>query len=279
MESPTAQERLIVALDFDTAKQAHKLIKKLDDTVVFYKIGWQLFIGEGMQFVQDLLKQNKKVFLDLKIGDIEATVRAVLAGLQKTSPRLSEGVELVTIHGNGPTVRAAIQGRNGSQKPKLLMITALSSQDDVDIRDILVNSEITREDYVLEKARICLDAGCDGLIASGNSVSQLKQEFNDRDQDFIIVTPGIRSNDAPHHDHKYTLTAEEAIAAGSDYLVVGRPITQSDDPLGSAEGIIASIEKALASKGNMPSNNLGAQLHGGREEQFGTLLPAAVSTK
>ncbi|MCZ6804256.1 MAG: orotidine-5'-phosphate decarboxylase [Proteobacteria bacterium] len=232
-----APERLIVALDVNSKEEALELVGKLDGVVGFYKVGWQLFIKTGMEFVGELIDSGKKVFLDLKMGDIEETIRRALANLP-------DGIELLTIHGNGPTVEAAKLGRNGKEKPKLLMLTALSSQDTIDIRDMFADSSITRENYVSWKGKISLDAGCEGLIASGDAVSQLREEFSDKE--FIIVTPGIRPSGFSKDDHKFSMTPYDAIISGADYLVVGRPITKSSgDSSETAKSIISEIQKAL----------------------------------
>lgn len=271
LEGITPSERLIVALDFDTAKEALALVETLGEAVCFYKVGWQLFLGEGWGLLRSLLKKGKKVFLDLKINDIEATVRAALSNMPK---EFGGNLELLTIHGNGPTVKAAKAGRNGNSKPYLLMITALSSMDDADLMDVFSTSDrnISMSDYVKFRADRALTAGCDGLIASGNNVKELRETF--RDKDFLIVSPGIRPAGYSHDDHKRTLTPYEAIISGSDYLVVGRPITRSRDPLNSAKKIIVDIERALIDLDN-PANSK-AETHARHKEEFESLLHAAV---
>lgn len=239
MDEIRANDRLIVALDFDTSLQAMALVDSLGEQVGFYKVGWQLFLNTGWPLVSALADKGKKVFLDLKIGDIEETVRAALNNM----PREGGSLELLTIHGNGQTVKAAIAGRNGHKKPKILMLTALSSWDDVDMKDFFgMDSPPPLRDYIRLKAKKALEAGCDGLIASGESVKQIRQEFKDRD--FLIVSPGIRPEGSPHDDHKRTLTPYQAITYGADYLVVGRPITKSSNPAGVASSIIDDIARA-----------------------------------
>jgi len=255
-----ASDRLIVALDFDTEADAENLVNALGETVCFYKVGWQLFLGAGWSVLRFLLDNKKKVFLDLKINDIEATVRSAINNIPKG---ISGNIELLTIHGNGPTVKAAKAGRNGNAKPYLLMITALSSMDDSDIRDIYLTSDehITTSAIVKLRAERALEAGCEGLIASGESVKELRESFKDRD--FIIVTPGIRPVGAGKDDHKRSLTPYEAIQSGSDYIVVGRPITRSDNPLKTAKEIISDIDKALTgteANSSTPSHESGSQI-------------------
>ncbi|MCY3750532.1 MAG: orotidine-5'-phosphate decarboxylase [Gammaproteobacteria bacterium] len=237
----TAAERLIVALDFDSAAEANLLIEKLEGAVNFYKVGWQLFLGEGWPFIRALLEAGRKVFLDLKINDIDRTVEAALANMPN---EFAGRLELLTIHGGSATVAAARRGRGDNDKPYLLMLTVLSSMDATDLKELSPDGAIPDTDaIVLRRARQALDAGCEGLIASGSSVRALRRELCDRE--FLIVTPGIRPAESGHDDHKRTLTPGQAIADGADYLVVGRPITQSPDPLRTAQSIIADMETAL----------------------------------
>ena len=268
-----AAEKLIVALDVDSRDTALHIVKTLSGRVDFYKIGWQLFMGEGWELIRELIGQGNRIFLDLKIGDIEETVRAALANIPSD---LDGSLELVTIHGNGPTVAAAIKGRNGNEKPRLLMVTALSSWDETDIKDFLNNSDpdVTLTNYIYYKAKAALDAGCEGLIASGRSVKDLREKF--RSQNFLIVTPGIRPPDFPHDDHKRTLTPHEAIVYGSDYLVVGRPITQSKNPKLVAEAIIEDISRALL---DPDADMAHTGTHKSHEEDFNPLLSAAIPAR
>ena len=239
--SPAPADRLIVALDFDSAAKANLLIEKLEGTVNFYKVGWQLFLGAGWPFIKALLEAGRKVFLDLKINDIDRTVEAALANMPN---EFAGRLELLTIHGGSATVAAARQGRGDNNKPRLLMLTVLSSMDAADLKELAPDgAEPDTDAIVIRRARQALDAGCEGLIASGTSVRALRREL--RDREFLIVTPGIRPADSGHDDHKRTLTPGQAIADGADYLVVGRPITQSPDPLQVAQFIIADMETAL----------------------------------
>ena len=234
-------DRLIVALDFDTVAEANRLIKQLAGAVNFYKVGWQLFLGAGWPFIKTLLQAGRKVFLDLKISDIDRTVQAALANMPD---EFAGELELLTIVGDGATVTAAKKGRAGRNKPYLLMLTLLSSMDDADMQVLYpAGTTIDTATVVNRKAQQALDAGCEGLIASGRSVRTLREHFQDRE--FLLVTPGIRPRDAGRDDHKRTLTPYQAIANGSDYLVVGRPITRAVDPLLAAQSIIADIGVAL----------------------------------
>ncbi len=238
----TPQERLIVALDFDTTDEAMSMVDALGDAVSFYKVGWQLFIGAGWGIIRTLAERGKQVFLDLKMNDIDTTITSAVANIPQA---LKGSIALLTIHGNGATVQAAKKGRKGNDTPRLLMITALSSMDEADMRDVYatIDATLTTGKVIDYRARMALDAGCEGLIASGESVSALRQQYSDRE--FLIVTPGIRPPGAPHDEHKRHLTPYQAIIDGADYLVVGRPITRADDPLSAAKAIIADIERGL----------------------------------
>lgn len=239
--SPAPADRLIVALDFDSAAKANLLIEKLEGTVNFYKVGWQLFLGEGWPFIRTLLETGRKIFLDLKINDIDRTVEAALANMPN---EFAGRLELLTIHGGSSTVAAARQGRGDNDKPYLLMLTVLSSMDAADLKELSPDGAAPDTDTIVtRRARQALDAGCEGLIASGTSVRTVRRELCDRE--FLVVTPGIRPAGTGHNDHKRTLTPGQAIADGADYLVVGRPITQSPDPLQVAQFIIADMETAL----------------------------------
>ena len=244
MTEQSACDRLIVALDVDTADEANALVAALGEVVGFYKVGWQLFMGAGWAFVQSLLARDKKVFLDLKIGDIDNTVRAALNNL----PDEFDGkLELLTLQGNAATVRAAKAGRRG-EKPHLLMVTLLSSMDGTDLGEAGTGGTqaVDVSATVRLRAQRALDAGCEGLIASGESVRDLRAAFADRS--FLIVTPGIRPEGDALDEHKRSLTPREAILYGSDYLVVGRPIACAKHPSKSARAIVLEIERALVNR-------------------------------
>ena len=232
-----AKDRLIVALDYDNADDALALVGKLGDRVGFYKVGWQLFMRSHFDIINELAARKKKIFLDLKMGDIPATIQKALKNVPSASV---DFIELMTLNGLGATVTAARKGAS-SQELKFLMLTVLSSMDDEDIKALYgEQAELQRTiSYIAGKA---LEAGCNGLIASGESVRHIREEFGN---DFIIVTPGIRPAGADVNDHKRAQTAHQAIVNGADYLVVGRPITQADDEAAAAESIIADIQKGL----------------------------------
>ena len=229
--------RLIVALDVDGRGPALRLVDRLGDAVSFYKVGWQLFIGAGFPLVRELKDRGKRIFLDLKMDDIEATVRAAVANMK-------EDADFLTIHGTAATVRAARAGRAERTRPRFLMVTALSSIDSRDLRSSFANPALDVDDYATARAADALDAGCDGLIASGTSIRRLRAAFPDRG--FVVVAPGIRPDGEGADDHKRSLTPTEAVRDGADYLVVGRPVRNAPDPAASAARIAEGIARGLA---------------------------------
>jgi len=232
---PKTADRLIVALDVDTAKKALDIIEDLNGLVSFFKVGYQLFIAEGLTFVRRLIEGNNRVFLDLKMDDVEETIRRAVANIAASE------VEFLTIHGSGATVRAARDGRGAWEKPKLLSVTLLSSLDANDLKDLFADSKLTVESYVKWRAKQAIDNGCEGLIASGETIGMLRKLYPSA----IIVAPGIRPADSSRDDHKRALSPDDAIRAGADYLVVGRPIRNSSNPRNAAEKIIEEMEQAF----------------------------------
>jgi len=237
-----ARERLIVALDVDSGTEALQLVRELGSDVCFYKVGLQLFMQGGLIIVRQLIEQGKKVFLDLKIDDTPRTVQEAVRNVA------IEGVEFFTLQGNRETARAAIAGRGAGASPKFLQVTYLSSWDGSDLAEHLHlptgADKLSIDDQVVNRARRILESGCDGVIASGTSVTRLRREF----PQLLIVTPGIRPSGSASDDHKRSMTPSEAIRAGADYLVVGRPIRSAADPKGTAHRIQQEIEEALRSK-------------------------------
>lgn len=240
----SASERLIVALDVDTKKGAVEIVKALGNTVRFYKVGYQLYIAGGLEVVREVTKQGKKVFLDLKLDDTPRTVEKTIKNMEK------DGIEFFTLQGNGDTAKAARAGRGKRANPKFLQVTLLSSWDAKDLLEHLhignTDPKFDLDAIVVNRARRILESGCEGVIASGTSVKKLRQEY----PKILIVSPGIRPSGTPPDDHKRTLTPYEAIKAGADYLVVGRPILNSGDPKGTAEQIQADIKRALTENGS-----------------------------
>ena len=237
MSMPAPNERLIVALDVESVEAADAIVRELGDEVVFYKVGWQLFLHSHFSFVRRLADRGKRVFLDLKMEDIPETIRLAL----RTAAADLAPVEFMTIKGSSQIVRAALEGvADMARRPKFLMLTVLSSQADEDLQEVL-SAGATVDDVVLLRARNALAVGCDGLIASGDSVAMLRRELG---RDFLIVTPGIRPGGSGADDHKRTLTPARAIREGSDYVVVGRPITRAPDRRKAALDVIRELEAA-----------------------------------
>ncbi len=236
--APRSCDRLIIALDFDSKQKALDLVELLGARVGIYKVGYQLFMREGMSFVKELTGLGKKVFLDLKMGDIDRTIAAALQAVP-------QGVEFVTINGGKATVAAAREGRGKRDRPLVLSLTFLSSLDQDDLRALMMNENLELDEYVRVFTRRSIEAGCDGVVASGESISEIRREFGDR---LVIVAPGIRPEGKSRNDHKRALTPKMAIDYGADYLVVGRPVTEAENSLEVAENLIEEINRTVAGK-------------------------------
>ena len=233
MTPPPTRERLIVALDLPTAGAARELVLRLGDSVTFYKIGMELAMAPGFFELLDWLKaENKRVFVDLKFFDIPETVARAVRNLSE------RGADLCTVHGNQSIMEAAAGARSGATR--VLAVTALTSLDQGDLDDMGFSVDIA--DLVLSRARRALEAGCDGVVSSGLEVARLKAEVGDR---LVCVTPGIRPvENRVEADQKRIMTPTDAVRAGADYLVVGRPVRDADDPRAVAEALVAEIARA-----------------------------------
>lgn len=230
-----AKDRLIVALDCDSLAQASALVDELEGLVSFFKVGIELQLAEGMSPVKCLRSRSKKVFLDLKYFDVPETVeRAVRRAA-------SLDVSFLTIHGNAPNMHAAVRGR-GDAELKLLAVTVLTSLDAYDIKEL--GYECSLEELVLHRAKKAVEAGCDGVIASGQEAGKIRSAVGSK---LLIVTPGIRPGGFPKQDQKRAVTPRDAILQGADYLVVGRYITSDPSPRGAAERVVAEMQEAFAS--------------------------------
>ena len=216
----SARNRIIVALDVADRDTALRLVDDLEDHISFFKVGYQLFVAEGMPFVDELVAREKRIFLDLKMDDVGATITLAVEAIAK------HDVDLLTVHGNGATARAALKGRSRSNRtlPQILSLTLLTSLDSTDLWDLGVIGEHAKckslNEYVDWRAQQAIDAGCDGLIAAGENVERLRSRYPDT----LIVTPGVRLRNGGPDDHKRPTTPRQAIAHGADYLVIGRPV-------------------------------------------------------
>jgi orotidine-5'-phosphate decarboxylase len=229
----TAREKLIVALDFATPREAEALVTGLGDTVSFYKIGLELAYGGGLPFAQDLIRDGKQVFLDLKLHDIPATVSRACAQVA------GSGARFLTVHAFPQTMTAAKLAAAGSSL-RILGVTVLTSCDDQDLADAGYAYGV--RDLVSRRATQACEAGIDGLILSAEEASVIRASVGSK---MILVTPGIRQEGSTAADQKRTTTPAAAIAAGADYLVVGRPVTQAKNPREAAAAIVTEIACTL----------------------------------
>jgi orotidine-5'-phosphate decarboxylase len=232
----SAREKLIVALDFWDIADARKLVRDLGDEVSFYKVGLGLQLAGGDEFAKELIQQGKRVFLDYKYYDIEETIKNAV---RRAAER---DVDFLTVHGAAGILKAAAEGR-GASKLKILCVTVLTSMDAEDIRDMGFPCNV--EELVLARATKALDAGCDGVIASAREAAMIRAST----RKLMIVSPGIRPMGNTPGEQKRTATPQEAIRAGADYLVIGRPITAAPDPKRAAGAIIAEMAGAPAPQG------------------------------
>jgi orotidine-5'-phosphate decarboxylase len=233
---PLAKDQLIVALDAASAEQAREIVDRLGDAVAFYKVGAELFTVAGPSVVRELIERDKKVFLDLKFHDIPNTV----AGAVRSAASL--GVSLLTVHASGGSrvLRAAAEAAAESEaKPTVLAVTVLTSMGTSELGELGVPGNVEKQ--VLRLAMLAIRAGCGGLVASAQEGASLRKELG---AGFTLVTPGIRPDGGDSGDQLRIVTPAQAIRAGADYLVVGRPITQADDPAEAARTIIRQIELA-----------------------------------
>lgn len=230
------RERLIVALDVPTAEKARALAGRLGESVLFYKVGKELFTAAGPAIVSELIGGGKRVFLDLKFHDIPNTVAAAV----RSAAAL--GVSMLTVHASGGSkmLRAAAEAAAAfAAKPTVLAVTVLTSMGEADLQEIGVAGGV--EQQVLRLAAMALRAGCGGLVASAQEAARLRRELG---AEFTLVTPGIRPAGGKAGDQQRVVTPEDAIRAGAGYLVVGRPITQAEDPAAAARAIARQIELA-----------------------------------
>jgi orotidine-5'-phosphate decarboxylase len=228
------KDRLIVALDLPSVEQAETMIVRLGDSVSFYKIGYQLAYAGGLPLVRKLADQGKKVFIDLKLHDIGNTVARGVESIARL------GATFLTVHAYPQTMKAAVEARAGSNL-KILAVTVLTSYDDGDLH--AAGYRLGVSDLVEARAQQAQVLGIDGLVCAAEEAGHLRKIVGHQ---IHLVTPGIRPAGSASGDQKRIMTPARAIAAGSDYLVVGRPVVEAADPRAVAEAILAEITPALA---------------------------------
>jgi len=226
------RERLIVALDLPSVEQAEKLVDTLGDAVAFYKIGYQLGFAGGLLLAERLAVAGKQVFVDMKLHDIGNTVAQGVRSIAKL------GASFLTVHAYPQTMHAAVDA-TADTNLRILAVTVLTSYDDADLA--AAGYDFTVPELVAERAAQARDIGVDGLVASAEEAAMLRPIIG---SGMVLVTPGIRPAGADPGDQKRVMTPADAIAAGADYLVVGRPIVAAAAPRAAAEAIVAEIAKA-----------------------------------
>jgi orotidine-5'-phosphate decarboxylase len=226
------RDRLIVALDLPAVRDAEAIIETLGDTVSFYKIGYQLAFDRGLPLASALANAGKRVFLDMKLHDIGNTVARGVENVARM------GVTFLTVHAYPQTMRAAMEAKAGSELG-ILAVTVLTSYADADLAE--AGYGVSVEQLVAERAALAHDIGVDGLVCSAEEAAPLRRIVG---SDMCLVTPGIRPAGGARGDQKRVATPGEAIAAGADYLVVGRPIVQAGDPRAAANAIVEEIAAA-----------------------------------
>ena len=226
------RDRLILALDLPSVPAAEAMIEKLGDTVSFYKIGYQLAFAGGLPLAGALVRANKQVFIDLKLHDIGNTVGKGVESVAKL------GATFLTVHAYPQTMQAAVDARAGS-KLKILAVTVLTSYDKADLSAAGYGLPVA--ELVAKRAAQARDIGVDGLVCSAEEAAAVRSIVGGP---MALVTPGIRPAGAAAGDQKRVMTPARAIAAGADYLVVGRPILEAPDPRAAAQAIVAEIAQA-----------------------------------
>lgn len=228
------RERLIMALDVPGIPEAKALVEELGDSVLFYKVGLELFMsGDYFGLVGWLQERGKKVFVDLKFFDVPETVARAVRSLN------GKGVEFATVHGNDAIMQAAAREKGSL---KILAVTVLTSLDRGDLDDLGFACDV--EKLVVSRARRALALGCDGVISSGLEVPMLRAEVDDK---LLVISPGIRPvENRPDDDQKRVVTVEQAFRNGADYIVVGRPIRDAQDRKAAAELVQSQIAAAFA---------------------------------
>lgn len=233
----TALDRLMVAVDVPTIGEAEALVSKTEGKVGVYKIGMELQFAGGLEFARELAADGKKIFLDVKLHDIDNTITKAVRNVAKM------GMTFMTLHGYPKTMRAAVKGlaEEGNPNLCLLGVTVLTSMDEDDL--IAAGYRGPLSDVVEARAKDAKAAGMGGIVCAATESEKMRAILGD---ELVIVTPGIRPAGSAAGDQRRVMTPEDAIRAGSDYLVVGRPINQAADPAAAADAVVAEIEAAIA---------------------------------
>ncbi|MEI9405274.1 orotidine-5'-phosphate decarboxylase [Mesorhizobium argentiipisi] len=226
------RDRLIVGLDLPTLEEAERAVRELEGTVSFYKIGYQLAFAGGLDFARELASGGTKVFLDMKLLDIDNTVAKGVENIVKM------GMTMLTLHAYPKTMRAAVEAAKGSELC-LLGVTVLTSMDEQDVID--AGYEYDPHTLVLRRSEQALHAGMGGIVCSAEEAEAVRRIVG---PDLAVVTPGIRPAGSDHGDQKRVVTPAQAIRNGSSHLVVGRPIVAAPDRRAAAEAILAEMQSA-----------------------------------
>jgi orotidine-5'-phosphate decarboxylase len=227
-----ARERLIVALDLPSVADAGAMVEKIGDAASFYKVGYQLAFADGLPFARGLISAGKQMFIDLKLHDIGNTVGKGVESVAKL------GATFLTVHAYPQTMKAAVEAARGSNL-KILAVTILTSYDDRDLATAGYKASVS--ETVALRAKQARDLGIDGLVCAAEEAEPLRKIVG---SGMSLVTPGIRPAGTALGDQKRVMTPANAISAGADYLVVGRPITEDKDPKAAAAAIVADIKSA-----------------------------------
>lgn len=227
------RDRLIVGLDIPTVPDARSVVTALGDDISFYKIGYQLAFTGGLDFARDLIAEGKKVFLDVKLLDIDNTVAKGVESIARM------GVSMLTLHAYPKAMRAAVEAARGSGLT-LLGVTVLTSMDEADLRE--AGYDCDPRSLVLRRAEQAAAAGMGGIVCSAEEAAGVRRIVG---PDMAVVTPGIRPAGAEAGDQKRVMTPADALRAGSSHLVVSRPIVKAQDPRSAARAILAEMTGAL----------------------------------
>ena len=236
----SAKDRLVVALDVDSRKQAISLVEELNPFVRLFKIGSQLFTSTGPELVKEIIGRGAKVFLDLKYHDIPNTVASAVVAAMRL------GVSICNVHALGGLAMMCkvaeecekVAAQECLTKPLILAVTVLTSHNQASLNDLAINENLS--DLVVRLAKLTQKAGLDGVVASAQEITLIR---NATQSPFVVLTPGLRpAQQSDTQDQKRVMTPEEALKAGSDYLVIGRPILAHPNPAKAAAEIVASLE-------------------------------------